>query len=78
MSRHGFQLPDGFTREDLAANGVTGQDADEILAFQKFLEVSGTADLNEDGAKVVGPVWFAYARGEITGSEALARIESAV
>ena len=74
MSRHGFRLPADFTRDDLAARGVVGADADEVLAFREFLRELNSAGTNETGKKEIEPVWFAYATGEISGAQALQRI----
>lgn len=74
MSRHGFSLPDHFTRDDLLEKGLTERVCDEVLAFREFLGVLGDCKPNDAGEKVVGPVWFAYAQGEISGGQALERL----
>lgn len=45
----------------------------EAVAFAGFLEASEKAPIR-DGRRIVGPVWFAYARGQLTGLEVLERL----
>lgn len=52
---------------------IYGTDADEVIAFRRFLQVMGRAP-DPDAPpepRVIPDHWFKYAHGEISGAEAL-------
>lgn len=69
-------LRESFTRDDLAKQGISGGDADEVLAFREFLKVAGPIPEKGSGRTVDVPEpWYSYALGRITGAEALKQLQ---
>lgn len=64
----------GETREQLLENGLSPGDADEMLAFNGFLDAAGRAPGEAIEPVKLGPVWHAYALGQINGRQALEQL----
>jgi hypothetical protein len=66
------------TREQLIELTGSSAGADEIRAVGIFLKLTSALGVDDEGITRVGPIWLAWAHGQLTGQEVLTAAHACV